>query len=140
MACRNQINIVTQRSGYFTVIAWIRRIFSRIKGIETPVGGVAFDKGARIIRALELKAFQERFQQANLEDFWDMLLEAEDLLESIVGKALFESYAIRSSEIILANCEAHKSRENGNEAKAVSHESLGLALLNALKARIGGIH
>jgi len=139
--CGNQINIVRQRLGYFTVLAWLRRIFSRIKGIETPFGGVSFyDKDARIIRTSELKTFQERFQQANLEDFWDMLLEAEDLLESIVGTARFESYAVQSSQIILARCQAQKSRENGNEAEAASHESLGLALLDALKARIGGIH
>jgi len=124
----------------FTMLYWLRRIFSRIKSIETPVGGVSFDKDARIIRASELKAFQERFQQAHLEDFWDMLLAAEDLLESIVGTARFESYAVQSAEIILSRAQAHKARENGNESEAASKESLGLALLDALKTRIGGIH
>src|SRR5712692_2368141 len=118
------------------MVEYLRRLFSRVRRVDTPIGGVDLAADARYSRREELASFKTRFHGSNLNDFLDIVVEGEDLLENVVGKERYQSYHAQAANILMFVAKAAAARERGDASEADSDESVAAAQLEALKVRI----
>jgi DNA-binding winged helix-turn-helix (wHTH) protein len=100
--------------------------------------GKAPNEPKRSIEA-ELNAFKTSFAVADLSDYFDMLLDGEDIICKVSGEERYKSLHIAVMPIQLAQAEAAVAEEKGDLAASQQHRKMAEIQLASLKRRIAGI-
>lgn len=86
-----------------------------------------------------LSAFQAEFAKATLENYFDLLLEGEDLLVKHSDAQRYHEFHSTSMHIMKERAEAGLAKQNGDDAGAEDHIYMGNSILDGLKRRVCGI-
>jgi DNA-binding winged helix-turn-helix (wHTH) protein len=89
---------------------------------------------------LGLATFKARFEAADLSDYFDLLLDGEDVIVKASGQERYESFHAFTATIGLAQVNAMKAEEAGDTAAEEASRLDAKGLLEYLKKRIAGIH
>jgi hypothetical protein len=87
----------------------------------------------------DLRDFQNLFCNTNLESYFDVILEAEDLLVSVVGQSRYDGYHSQIASILYEVALMQKAKNERNNSDFDEHQHIATSLLDALKKRISGI-
>ncbi|MTK64926.1 MAG: hypothetical protein F8N15_10540 [Methanobacterium sp.] len=88
---------------------------------------------------VELAHFKHKFRDATLDDYFDVLVNAEDLLLEVIGKDRYHDLHSAVVPILFHIAQGRCARESGDTALEASNKGIAMAVLATLKKRIDGI-
>lgn len=87
----------------------------------------------------KLTEFKQRFDEADIDGAFNLLLEGEDLLVTVIGQERYNSLQIGYALVQKAVAEAGQGEQGGDADKAREKRREANMYLGALKKRIRGI-
>jgi hypothetical protein len=88
---------------------------------------------------VELAEFQRQFEKSDLETSFDLLLEAEDLLVTIIGQERYNSLFTGFALVQKALAEAGIAKQQGKGEESLEKRREAEMYLGGLKTRMRGI-